>query len=218
MINELPSFENPFFIIKLGPPGSGKSSEKTLETIRELGVEPNESVSSDVDKVLASFTNFRNLTRKVRNNYTNKTFNYTFYKRLSNIHLQTSGAKNSIEGKPIIRHMNGIVSQAIKLKKNVIFESTKPVNGILKDFYPMLIANNYRIIVIYHIVSPDTLIERIHMRGEELYSRSVNPYYRVYNPENIPDVITKLQENMNTFILPEIESGRIERLIVIRNE
>jgi hypothetical protein len=56
------------------------------------------------------------------------------------------------------------------------------------------------------------------MRGEELYSRSVNPYYRVYNPENIPDVITKLQENMNTFILPEIESGRIERLIVIRNE
>jgi hypothetical protein len=43
----------------------------------------------------------------------------------------------------------------LEFKEMLFHDNTKEiVNGILKDFYPMLIANNYRIIVIYHIVSP----------------------------------------------------------------
>jgi hypothetical protein len=58
-LDEMPSSENPFFILKWGPPGSGKSSERVVKQIEQLGVPSDEYVDYTPDKVVESLMGFR---------------------------------------------------------------------------------------------------------------------------------------------------------------
>jgi hypothetical protein len=216
-VNSLPSQDTPYLIIKLGPPGSGKSSEQTLNIIRELGVDPADAVISDIDNVFASFRNFRNNTRRIRNSYQHKPFNSNFYKQLSNTHMNAKKIVNTTNQKTITQHMNGIVSKAIKSSKHILMESTVPIEWVFKSFGSMLEKYKYKVVVIYHMAAIPVLIERIQRRGEMLYTLQ-HPYYRTYDPTALPSVIEKLDVNLNEFILPMYRIGKINNLLFVRNE
>lgn len=216
MLDSLPSHAQPILIIKLGPPGSGKSSERTTNIVRELGVDPSEAVLSDIDNILASFRQFRNETRSVRNRYTNRaSFNRQFYNELSNIHTNAAKSrKNTITNRPIVQHMNGVFSKAIRTKKHILMESTVPVTWVFQQFGKMLRTNNYNIHILYHTLDIPTLIERIHTRGESLYALE-NSYYRTFDPGRLPQVVSDLHENLNTVLLPKYASGEIKSVRIL---
>ena len=56
---ELPAAERPFFILKWGPPGSGKSSETVRSTIESLGVPLENYMDYSPDKIIENLLPFR---------------------------------------------------------------------------------------------------------------------------------------------------------------
>jgi len=56
---ELPAVERPFFILKWGPPGSGKSSETVQSTITSLGVPLEDYMEYSPDKIIENLLPFR---------------------------------------------------------------------------------------------------------------------------------------------------------------
>lgn len=216
-VDTLTQHETPLLIIKLGPPGSGKSSEHTANIIRDLGVDPSDALVSDIDSVFASFRDFRNATRRVRNNYRRRSFNANFYRRLSNIHVNTKGVTNIAQQKTIKRHMDGMLSKAIRSKKNIVLESVAPISWIFSNFETLLRVNNYSIYILFHTLSIPALIERIHARGEQLYALE-NSYYRAFDPERLQAVVNDLYENLNTVLMPKFQTGVIKNIHFITNE
>ena len=58
-LEEMPVSETPFFILKWGPPGSGKSSAKVIEQIERLGIPIENYVDFTPDKIIESLIDFR---------------------------------------------------------------------------------------------------------------------------------------------------------------
>jgi hypothetical protein len=213
-VDELTSHANPFLIIKLGPPGSGKSSERTANIIRELGVDLSDAVVSDIDNVFASFRNFRNKTRRVRNKYRNVAFNQQFYNNLSKIHIESKKITNTTNNKPIIQHMNGVLSRAIRSRKNIVMESVIPITWVFEQFGKRLKSNNYNIHILYHTLDIPTLIERIHARGERLYALE-DSYYRTFDPTQLTKVVEDLHQNLNTVLMPKYHADEIKGIHIL---
>ena len=61
-LEDLPSSENPIYILKWGPPGSGKSSSKVTEFIKSLGQPIENYVDYSTDKLVESYVPFRSET------------------------------------------------------------------------------------------------------------------------------------------------------------
>lgn len=214
---------NPIIIFKLGPPGAGKSSAQSNLIVEQLGVNPADAVKLDVDKVTASFPEFREKTRTIRKRYNNgntkKRFNNTvrfnnnFYKNLSNVHLRFTSLKNKASGKNMITHSDALLVKAIKSKKNIIFDTIRPLDKKLPQFLNMLHNNNYRTYIIFHMTDIDTLSRRIHKRGENLYEK--HNYYRAFNMETLPSVIQKLMESLENYLKPLEREGKITGILYI---
>lgn len=62
LLEELPSHENPIYILKWGPPGSGKSSNKVTEFIKTLGYPLDDFVDYSTDKLIESYIPYRAAT------------------------------------------------------------------------------------------------------------------------------------------------------------
>ena len=212
-LNCYPTQTTPYLIIKVGPPGSGKSSAQSNNVVLSLGVNPKEAVKMDIDIVNASFKSFRNQTYKIRKSYNNKPFNNNFFKSLSKTHTNHTRLKNKNTGKNMITHTMSIFSRAIDGHKHIIFDTTSPINFILKDFTNKLIKNNYKIVVIFHMSDIDTLEKRILKRGENLYHKE--EYYRAFNMKKLPNVINKLEINLEEYIKPLQNKGIISDIIYI---
>jgi hypothetical protein len=58
-IDRLPTQEKPIFVYKWGPPGSGKSSKKVLDSIRNLGYPLDSYLNIDTDLIYESLLPFR---------------------------------------------------------------------------------------------------------------------------------------------------------------
>lgn len=61
-LEDLPSSENPIYVLKWGPPGSGKSSSKVTDFIKSLGQPIENYVDYSTDKLVESYVPFRSKT------------------------------------------------------------------------------------------------------------------------------------------------------------
>ena len=208
-----PSFEEPLFIIKIGPPGSGKSSSNPV-LIRHLGINPDDALTIDYDKITASFKNFRNQTRNIRKMYNTKPINNDLYKLTSALHRRYTSVKNKATQKPISQHVESVISHAIRQQKNIIYETIRPINNIIKKYKDMLHKNKYKIIVIFHMADGNTLKQRILERGEKLYQGDPS-YYRAFNMPELPYVIENLMLHKEKNIIPAYKDGTINTFIDI---
>jgi hypothetical protein len=210
-ISSFPRQEKPYFIIKVGPPGSGKSSSNNH--VIALDVDPASAIFIDIDKVNASFKSFRNQTRNLRRSYNNKPFNKEFFNTLSVIHHKHQ-SKKSLSNQTIVGHnISYVITEGIKQGAHIIMETTKPINTTLSMYGNMLQRNNYKIAVIYHKSPPiNVLVSRILERGEELYR--TQQYYRAFPLNTLNTVIDKLKENLTTYILPLVLENKIHHLVI----
>lgn len=217
------SHQNPIIIFKLGPPGSGKSSYQSNRIVENLGVNPVDAVKIDIDKVTASFPEFRKETRTIRKRYNNGNtkkrynntfrFNDQFYKNLSNVHTKYTSLKNVATHTKMINHSDSLLVKAIKLQKNIIYDTFRPIDKKLPQYLKMLQKNNYRIYVIFHMTDINILSNRIHKRGENLYEKY--NYYRAFNMNELSSVIEKLNESLENFLKPLEDKGIISGIIPI---
>lgn len=211
-LSAYPTQTEPYFIIKVGPPGAGKSSAVSNNEILKLGINPAEAVEINIDKINAAFKSFRNQTRKVRQNYNSKPFNLPFFSTLSGIHNAHQSLKNA--NNIFIKHdISSVVSQCIKNHKHIILETIRPINNTFKQFGQMLKKQNYKIIVFFYKTPLEILPERILKRGENLYIK--NDYYRIFPLNTLPKVISELDKNLKEFIIPLAESGNIHKIVYI---
>ena len=58
-LEDLPKSETPIYVLKWGPPGSGKSSKKVIEFIKTLGVPLENYVDYSTDKLIESYVPYR---------------------------------------------------------------------------------------------------------------------------------------------------------------
>lgn len=213
--DEYPSVPNPVFIIKVGPPGSGKSSARSRAEVESIIGNQSDAILIDIDKVNAAFQTFRNQTRKLRNNYPNKNNrNSKFFNRLTRIHKNhSSNMKNTSTGRPMTYHTTALISKAIKAKKHIIQETIRPIGTIMKMYGPLLRKYNYHIYALFHRTPIEVLKMRVYERGEELYR--TEGYYRAFNPEHLQNVINALETNLTDTIIPAVEAGDITAYKII---
>jgi adenylate kinase family enzyme len=210
-----PTHTNPYLIIKAGPPGSGKSSTQSNNLVLSLGINPKDAVKMDIDIVNSSFKSFRNKTYNIRKSYNGKTLNNKFFNNLSKIHKNHTTLKNKNTNKSMISHTMSVFSRAIDGHKHIIFDTTSPINFIIDSFKNKLIKNKYTIVVIFHRADIKTLQERILKRGENLYAQQ--GYYRAYNMKELPNVIKKLEINLEEYIKPLYDEQIISNIKYINS-
>jgi 2-phosphoglycerate kinase len=216
LLSEIPKSKAPYLIVKLGPPGSGKSSDITNKEVSNLGV-----------NILASSALFRNTTRAIRNNYKTRNFNKSFYDKLSTVHTSfiktrkiTHINKSSLKStgtKTIGAHMNTLFAESIRNSVNIIIELTSKYDKVIMPHYNNLRKHGYKIVVIYPVVQLNTLKTRIMSRGEDYYKQPQS-YYRTFNLNTLPSTIQTVQDEIVQHILPGLYKGDIYKFIVINNE
>jgi len=62
LLENIPSAENPMLIIKYGPTGSGKGSEKVKQEIESLGQNIDDYVTLEIDLLVESINSYRSKT------------------------------------------------------------------------------------------------------------------------------------------------------------
>lgn len=215
-INAFESHNDPYFIIKVGPPGAGKSSSSTNNEILKLGIRPDDIINIDVDKITKSFTTFRNNTYKIRKNYNNLEFNNAFFNSLTNVHKNYVRYRNKTTNKSMKDHIDFTIVSAIKQQKHISCETTTPISQYINNFGKMLRAKNYKIVVFFYTNRNLTnLTTRILKRGENLYLQNINPYYRAYPLKTLKNTTNALNKNLTDVIKPFHESGIIDTIIYL---
>ena len=215
-INAFESHNDPYFIIKVGPPGAGKSSSSTNNEILKLGIHPDDIINIDVDKITKSFNTFRNTTYKIRKNYNDMEFNNTFFNSLTKVHKNHLSCRNKTTNKSMKDHIDFTIVSAIKQQKHISCETTTSISQYIKNFGNMLRANKYKIVVFFYTNRNLTnLTSRILKRGENLYLQNINPYYRAYPLKTLKNTTNALNKNLTDVIRPFHESGLIENIIYL---
>ena len=169
------SSSDPLFVVKYGPPGSGKSSERIYKAIEKLA--PLTSfVDINQDTLVESLVEYQK--------------NHTQYNRLR---YQKNKKGLSLYNKNTI-----VLKQAVKAHANIIVEMTggrdEGPTGPLGWIYKLLKGTSYKLIVIMPTVPLETSLKRLETRSR---TRDVEEVKREYewSLKNFEKFI-KLQHNI----------------------
>jgi hypothetical protein len=221
-VNSLPSYMRPIFLIKYGPPGSGKSSaDKLIET---FGVPIDQYVNIALDDMVTSVRSYRRNTQKLYKRYTNegKPFNTNFYAGINTAFAKAKNTKNAL-GLSIDEKRKLLFQKSIDLGKNIIFETTgsssKPGVDYLAEFLDA-VPPIYQVILIYPVVKADILQGRVRGRAEAQL-RLPEPYFRIVNPDTVPVKVENSVRYFHEFLVRRLfdDSLRIiNKMFVYRND
>jgi hypothetical protein len=153
----------PKFIIKYGPPASGKGSAMVRSIIEKLGDPLNSYININVDDAVEATNLFKNKSRALVNNLAvkpnSKDFNAFLNKasikeveKFSKAYTDIRFGKNS-KGVDIGMKMDNLLQQAVAAHKNVTFETTGG-NGFPSWIWSWLKSNlkDYQIVLIFPTV------------------------------------------------------------------
>lgn len=134
-LNNVPTQNRPVFIIKYGPPASGKSSQPMINVIKSFGYELNTYIHVNVDDVVESIKIFQNESMKIFQKRLNsnklKKDQITITKKLNNVSnnnakmLLTPYVTTRYNSRlKIEKQIDELMKDAIMARKNISFETT----------------------------------------------------------------------------------------------
>ena len=232
LYKKLPSIDKnnfPFFIIKYGPPSSGKGSKNVQDEIEKLGVDINTCIVFEVDRIIESLLNYRTETYKIYKNYTNhKLSKENVFNKTSDIYMDKRAGIRRENKERMMDKMDRILEEAIKDRKNIIFETT---GGIYKQENPIQwilnlidtiekknkIINKYKRIIIYPVVSDNELLRRASQRAEKQIKRNP-PFFRGISKNDLIQQIKNSKQNFSTHMIDLLFLGKIDKIIAFKNE
>jgi len=118
--------------------------------------------------------------------------------------------------------MDNTLNYALSKSKHIIFETTgtsfsssNPLKWLID--WAEKKGKNYRIILIYPIVSINDIVSRIKARTIKQLSKN-KPFYRGIDTSHIDGFDSYAKMNLTHFILPELFTKRIYKIILVWNE
>lgn len=194
----------PIFIIKYGPPASGKGSKQTLDVIRSIA--PLESfVNINIDDVIESMPYFKNKSREIVQTYLSKkkllgakNINFKNHNFKRNVLISISKLYMGLRktGNPTINNkLDTVLTSSLQQRRNIIIETTGGYG------FPLWIFNNlgkllepYTVYLVFPLVQFKLLLNRYRKRPVNSYIRG-GPFRMTSNAKNLKNqYITSYKE------------------------
>lgn len=189
----LESHDKPYFLFLTGAPGTGKST--AISKLKEFaGLDPSDAIHVSLDTLVESVRNFRNQTAK-------------------NISKSASVYSKYMRNKHIIEMKKEIFRQAIKDRKNIIYEKTASKTA-LDDVFPYLAGTDYQVYALLTTADVPTVERRLNQRPKNMLKRNP-PFYRVVAPKLARSMLEKHEEFLETELKPAVAKGQIEKIWIV---
>lgn len=183
-----PKNSKPNFIIKWGPPASGKT-QGLKSTIEQLGAPLNSYINFSVDDPIEAATYFRNTTLRIANGYfknVNKNEN-SIVKKLNGITNKNAETFRRVygdvrktrnnNGRTFGNKLNTMILAAMERRINITFETTGSSDNVwgvpawpgwLWAKFPEL-SSVYNVIILFPMVPFETTWDRYRRRAAQMY-------------------------------------------------
>ncbi len=220
-LQSLPKTETPYVVIKYGPTGSGKGSKIVQDEIRLLGPPLESYAVFEIDSLVESTKNYRTKTLSIKSQY-NENSNKIRKNMYTNLFQAYRNTRKNLNNK-----LDEVLAKALKNKNNIIFETTgsfynegNPQNPLswLMDLVSTIGGPQYKVVVIYPLVSTEELVRRVSLRAEQQATRKTKPLYRAVNTSTLEKASDNSKKNFQQFVLPDIFAKRIFKVISFWNE
>lgn len=185
-----PRNSKPNFIIKWGPPASGKT-QSLKGIISQLGAPLDSYINFSVDDPVEATTFFKNTSLRLADNYlknVNKTENAIVTKLNTIINRNVAPFKKAYmnvrraannEGKSFGNKLSDMLFEAIQQRRNITFETTGSSQSLWNiPAWPTWIwtkvpnlSSIYNVIVLFPLVPFETTWERYRRRAVQMYLR-----------------------------------------------
>jgi len=155
-----PANNDPLFVVKYGPPGSGKSSTNVYNAIKKLGLPLTSYIDINQDTLVESLKPYQK--------------NHTRYNELR---YQKNKKGLSLHEKSTI-----LLKKAVNARANIIIEITggyEEPNGPLGWIHKMLRDTSYKLIVVMPQVEIETILKRLEKRTRTRNSEEVKKMYEI---------------------------------------
>lgn len=224
-VNNLPTPTEPKFIIKYGPPASGKGSDAVKSLITSLGDPLNTYININVDDAVESTEMFTSSSRDLVNNIIKSKNLTNFNKFLNNatpeqvakfskIYTNIRFGKNN-KGRTIGNKMDNLLMQALKAKKNITFETTggtKFPYWLWTDLQHLI--TGYKIVIIFPIVPFEETWRRYKMRPIQTYIKGGG--FRFGSSKNqLRDTYSNSYKNFIKFINQPNKRLLIDKIYIV---
>jgi hypothetical protein len=149
----------PLFVVKYGPPGSGKSSARVYDAIRALGMPMTSYIDINQDELVESMKEYQK--------------NRTQYNRLRH--------QPNKKGLSLYKKSSIVLKKAVQARANIIIEITgghdEGSAGPLGWIYKLLQGSPYKLVIIMPTVPLKTILKRLETRNRK---RTVEDITREY--------------------------------------
>lgn len=200
----------PLCIIKYGPPGSGKTSADAVIK-KLLRINLSNFTKVDKDTPLTAIKSFRDESLRIKGEQSQ---DEAIVKMQQELLEQKDNDGLSINDKMPI-----LLQRAFDYKLNVLWETTaqSPRSQKLLDRVFETIPSNYRIIVLFPIISIDTAKRRVLERAQA-HLLNEPPYYRPVPVKQLLEATDNSHMYFMKEIVPRVLSGHIYQLYCYNNE
>jgi hypothetical protein len=151
--------KDPLFVVKYGPPGSGKSSERIYKAIEKLSPLPS-FVDINQDTLVESLVEYQK--------------NHTQYNRLR--------YQKNKKGLSLYKKSSIVLKKAVEAHANIIVEITggrdEGKEGPLGWIYKLLKGTSYKLIVVMPTVPLETSLKRLETRSRKRNVEEVKKEYK----------------------------------------
>jgi hypothetical protein len=210
--------KSPLCIIKYGPPGSGKSSADALVE-KLFDVNLNQFAKIDKDAPLIAIDEFRKGSMEIIKKYPGLRYKeQPVQKKVVELQERILSTKDS-DGLSITDKIPIVMQRAFDYNFNILWETTCQSSGSqqLMDHVFKTIPRNYRIIVLFPIISLKTAKQRVLNRANA-HLQQDPPYYRPVPHAQVSKAHTNSYSYFTNNIVPKVMDGTIYQLFCYNNE
>jgi hypothetical protein len=152
-----PAKGDPFFVVKYGPPGSGKSSARVYQEIKKLGPPITSYVDVNQDTLVESMNEYKR--------------NHTQYNRLR--------YQKNKKGLSLYKKSAIVLKKAVEAHANIIIEIT---GGNDEDpliwIHKLIKDTSYKLVIIMPTVPLETILKRLETRDRKRDIEEVKQEYK----------------------------------------